>query len=500
MARLDLIGGAYYGRSVLSGAMRCVNLFPEKNRKDATSPVSHYQRPGLRALSASAVAAPGRGIWRASNGNGYCVIGQNLYSIGANWALSAIGTFVFSGATVVSAADNGTTMVIGDGTGVGYQVTLATNAFSLITDPTNIFAGTYQWQYLDTFLLWTLPNSQLFGSSLSNEVVFDPTYVAGKTGYPDKLKTIFVNKRILYLLGDLKSEVWYDAGNSLFPFAILPGAYIEHGIAAIRSVASADTSVFWLAQNLQGIGLILRQKTYETKVISNHAISFAIRQMIANGADVSDAVAYTYTQDGHLFYVITFISGDQTWVYDDAIGDPELAWHQRGWTDSDGVLHRERLIQAAYINGTNVGIDWQNGTIYALDPNYYFDQVTGIAGAINYTRTFPQVWMLDGPNGPVDASGHGMQLTKFTLDLECGNGPIDINGLPASVSLRYSRDRGKTFSASVLQSAGQPGQYETQPKWGPLGFSRFPVFEVNYSFAGQATLNCAWLDGKVATQ
>lgn len=513
MARLDLIGGAYFSRSVIANAQRCINLFPERNRKDAAAQITHYQRPGLRLLAAAPALAgggnrPGRGIWRASNGDGYCCIGQVIYAIAADWSLTALGNLDADGAILVSAADNGIDMVVGDGSQFGYQITLKNqanpalkyNVMTRINDPTQIFAGTIKWDYLDTFLLWALPNSQQFGSTLSNEVTFDPTYTAAKTGYPDLLKTIYVNKREIFLLGNVKTEIWYDAGNPLFPFAVLPGAYVEHGCIAPYSVASADTSVFWLSQDLQGVGLVLQQRSYNTSLISNHAISFAIRKIIAAGADISDAIAYTYTQDGHVFYVLTFISGDQTWVFDESMKDPELAWAQRGWTDANGVLHRERIQSHAFINGTNVGIDWENGAIYALDPDYYFDDVAGLACPIQYTRTFPQMLVADGPSGPMLIDGQGVQLQKFTLDFEGGCGPINPNGLSAQVSLRWSGDRGKTYGNAVLQSTGVPGKYETQPMWESLGLYRYPVFEISYSSAGPAAVNSAWVKAKVATQ
>jgi hypothetical protein len=390
-------------------------------------------------------------------------------------------------------------MVIGDGSGFGYEVVLATNVFSQIIDNTGIFAGTIKWDYLDSFLLWVLPQSIQFGSTYSNEVVFDATYTAGKNGYPDLLQTLYVNNHEILLLGTLKSEIWYDAGNALFPFAILPGAYIEWGILAPRSLAHVNKTVFWLAQGLQGVGLIIAQEGYRTKVVSNYAISYAIGQMKRAGADLSDAVGYSYTIDGHAFYVLTFQSGDQTWVYDDSVADPELAWHQRGWTDpATGALHRERGLTAAWVNNLNVTLDWQNGTIYALDPDYYFDYVNGLAGPISYTRTFPQIFLGMGPQGPMYADGKNIVVNNFVADMDQGNGPLDINGQPPSASLRWSFNRGKQYGNAVLQSNGNPGEYSAQSRWTPLGVGRYPVLELSYSFAGPCALNGGWVDAKVA--
>jgi hypothetical protein len=237
-------------------------------------------------------------------------------------------------------------------------------------------------------------------------------------------------------------------------------------------------------------------------VISNYAISFALSSMKANGADLSDAIAYTYTQEGHAFYVITFVSGDQTWVFDLSMNDAMLSWHQRGWTDpATGLLHRERANTRAFLNNQVVVGDWQNGNLYAVDPNHYSDDVLGYAGVIQYLRSFPKVQagsrsgMYPGQYLPSD--GKNIRLNRFVVDLECGNGPVDINGLPPEVNLKWSFDHGRTFGQALGQSTGKLGEYFSQPQFPALGMGRFPVFEVSYSFAGKAALNGAWLDDEV---
>lgn len=498
---MELIGGAYAARSVIGNAQKCINLLPERNRKDGPQTMTHYQRPGYRGLSAPPKAGVGRGIFRTFSGQAYCVVGQNVFSIGPNFAFTQIGQLLTNRTNLCSLSDNGVTAVLGDGSQFGYQIALGNNAFTQIADPTGTFLGTIKWDYLDGFLLWVLPQSNFFGSTNDDSVTFNPTYIAAKTGAPDYLQTLYVNRHQILLLGQIKSEIWYDAGNPLFPFAILPGAYIEQGILAPYSVASQDVDVYWLGQNLQGIGLVIHQRGYETKVISNYAISNAIEQMAAAGADLTDATGYTYSKGGHIFYVLTFVSGDQTWVYDASIADPELAWHQRGWTSPDGVLHRERACSHAFINNTNVVQDWQNGSLYALDDNYYFDYVGGIAGPINYTRTFPQLYIAKNPQGmPMMADGLGIKLNRFTADLECGNGPIGADGTPPNIGLRVSFDKGKSFGNFVLQSTGMLGEYATEPKWAPLGIGRFPVLELNYSFAAPAALNGGWIDAMLLNQ
>ena len=506
--RLSLIGGSDYRRSIIANAQRCINLFPELNRKDSPVSMTLYQRPGLRPL-AQGVVAPVRGLYRASNGNGYCVIGQNVYSIGANWALTQLGTLSVYGTNPVSMIDNGNAagqLFLVDGSPVGYQILLANNAFSQIVDGTGTFLGATRVDYIDTFFIWAPagggPGSgtNQWGSTLSNSLTFDALYTAGKTDYPDPIVTLIVNRHEIILAGQLKSEIWYNAGNAQFPFSELPGAYIEHGIVAPYSIASEDINAYWLGQDLQGHGIVFQQRGYDTKRISNHALEYAIEQIVAAvGQTITDAIGYTWQQGGHVYYSLNFPSGNQTWVYDASVGDPTLAWHQEAWTDANGMLNRHRGNCCAFINGKNVVGDWQNGTIYEMDRNVYTDTLVpdGPAGPISFIRGFPHIFELGGPNGPISLDGKLLQFNQFRLDIESGMGPLESDGTPAKVGLRWSDDRGKTFKNAVLQSNGAPGEYITQPKWPGTGEARDRIFEVSYSIAGPAALQGAWVDAKM---
>lgn len=500
MQRLPLIGGSYVARSVIASATRCINLYPEANPKDALVPMTHYQRPGLVPLCKPTTPAIGRGVWQASNGVGYAVIGTSLYLVESNFSYTKLGDLTPNRTNPCSLIDNGITAMVVDGGPKGFEVDLATRTFQAIVDPTGIFQGADRVDYIDGFILWNLPNSRDFGSTLFGVVKFDGTYSAGKTDYPDLLQTLIVNRHEIILLGSLKSEIWYNAGNATFPFAELPGAYIEHGIVAKYSVAAADISTFWLGRDLQGDGIVFRQRGYQTTRISNHALELAIRQM-KNTVGISDAIGYTYQVDGHVFYVLTFPAGDQTWVFDEAIADPMLAWHQQAWTSTaDGLLHRHRGMMAAVLYGKNVCIDWENGTLYEMSLDAYVDTVNDIACPLTCIRTFPHIGTAREGRQAAEVNGRRVMFNRFWADIEVGTVPVDVDGNPAQVSLRWSDDRGKSWGNDVLQSAGELGQFLTQPQWPGLGIARDRLFEIAHSIAGPAALNGAWVDAEILAE
>lgn len=479
--RYPLVGGSYNARSVIANAQRCVNYYPEKNRDDSPVPFTYYQRPGKKLLVQGPVA-PVRCVYQASNKIGYCVIGTGVYRITSTWELDLLGNLSVDYSTPVRMQDNGVDILICDGSTLGYTVNLTTGAFAQLSTDT-IFQGANTLAYLDTYLLWNMPGTREFGSTLSGVVSFDPLYFASKTGYPDNLIGLTVNRHELLLFGSLKSEIWYNAGGSLFPFAILPGAYIEHGCASPFSIASIDIETFWLGRDLDGRGVVFCLRGYDTRRVSNFALELAISKM----SNVADSVAFTMQLGGHYFYVLTFPSANQTWVYDASLGDnPDYAWHQWAWTDTNGVLNRDRVWTAALVNDVIVGGDWENGKLYQLTIDHYLDDTD----PISFIKGFPHVLKeLEGGYLPVGTEFARVRFNKFIADMECGGVPLDANGKEAMVTLRTSRDRGHSWDEDVLQSAGAPGAYETIPTWQRLGISRDMVFELSHSIAGPAALN-----------
>lgn len=491
--QISLLGGAYSARSVIANAQRCINYFPEANRADAPAPYTFYQRPGRRLLTSPAAAGQGRGLYRASDGQLFAIVGQNVYYINTGFVFVLLGVLATALTSQIAIADNGTDVVLVDGSAIGYTISLASHAFAQIVDPTGAFTGSTQIEFIDTFLVYNYPGTRFWGSTLSNTVTFDALYIAGKDGYPDPLVAMNVNRREILLFGELKTEFWYNAGGAAYPFAVLPGAYIEHGCLAPFSVAAYDMETYWLAQDLAGNCMVLRVSGYDVTRISNHALEYALQQMKIAGADLSDALGFVWQQNGHIFYSLNFVSGNQTWVFDSSLGGtPDLAWHQESWQNPMGGAERMRDGAMAFAYGQNLSLDHTTGDLYALDQNLYVDQVAGTDCPIVCVKGFPHlvqgVSKVHGQPEPTD--GHRTKVDNVRLDFDSGLA-IDPGSV---VGLRWSVDRGHTFGATILQPSGNPGEYLTQPLWTQLGIGRDLVLEVIHQINGPAALQGAWAD------
>ena len=454
--KTPILGGSYVARSVNAADSRMVNLFAEGIPEGGKEAAFLNRAPGLRLL-ATVGDGPIRGLWRMGN-YGYVVSGKELYRLNADWTSLYIGNL--SGTGPVSIADNGTQMFIACN-GPSFIYNSTTEEFAQIADTD--FPGAVTVGYLDGYFVFNEPQSQrVWVTSLLDGTAIDPLEFASAEGSPDQLVAAIVDHREAWLFGTNSIEVWYDAGSADFPLQRIQGAFNEIGLAAAYSVAKLDNGLFWLGADSRGQGIVYRSNGYTGKRISTHAVEWQIQQY----GDISDAIGYTYQQDGHAFYVLVFPSEDTTWVYDVST---EL-WHERaGFHEGQFVRHRGNC-QMVY-NGEVVIGDFENSNVYAFDLNVYADN-----GSIQrWLRSWRAL-----PTGKNDLN----RTAQHTLQLDCETG-VGLNtgqGSDPQVMLRWSDDGGHTWSNEHWSSMGKIGRYGYRTFWRRLGMTmkiRDRVYEVS---------------------
>ena len=485
--KTPILGQSYVVRSPNAAAARLVNLYPEAliEGKEA----AYLQRcPGLRRV-ATVGTGPIRGMW-SLGGKLYVVSGTGLYKLTSTYAATLIGTV--GGTGPVSMADNGTQLFVACN-GPSYIYNATTNVFQQITDPD--FPGAVTVGFLDQYFVFNEPNSQrIWVTELLDGTSVDPLDFASAEGSPDGVVSLIVDHREVWVLGTNSVEVWYNTGGPDFPLQRIQGAFNEIGCAAAYSVAKLDNTVFWLGADARGRGIVYRANGYNGQRISTHAVEFAIQGY----GDISDAIAYTYQQDGHSFYVLTFPSANATWVFDAAT----QAWHERaGWDNDQFARHRSNC-QVAFNSEVLVG-DYTNGNLYAFDLDVYADD-----GAVqkwlrswralppgqnNLKRTAHHSLQLDAETGvglngvdPFDVFGYLLTENDDFLVAEDGDKLIistaTVQGANPQAMLRWSDDGGHTWSNEHWRSMGRIGEYGYRTIWRRLGMTvklRDRVYEVS---------------------
>jgi hypothetical protein len=313
----------------------------------------------------------------------------------------------------------------------------------------------------DNYFLYNKPDSQLWAASDLLSPITDPLSFASKDGSPDDLVALIVDRREVYLLGEMSSEVWIDSGGVPFPFTRIPGTSTQQGIAAQWSCARMGNSFAYVSKNNRGEAMIVRMNGYFPERISTHAVETTLVNQ-----NVSDALAWTYQLEGHEVYVVTFPSiGENglTWAYDNTTG----LWHKWLYRNNQNQFERHRGNCCAFFNQQVLVGDYKNGKIYQVAREFYTDD----GQPIRRIRRAPHI----------TSDLQRQYFHELQIQFQPGVGLSSGQGQDPQAMLRWSNDGGSTWSNEYWTSIGKQGKYQNRAIWRRLGWSRDKVFEVSVS-------------------
>lgn len=451
------IGPSYTLSSVNYECQRSINLYPEMDElgtgKDSEI-MSLIGTPG-KSLLATIGSGPIRGAYFTTTGVLYVVSGNTVYSVTSSWVGTSVGTLLTSTGQV-DMADNSFELFIVDGTN-GYYLSLPGGTVTQVTSAS--WLGSNKFTYQDGYFIFAKPNSNQFYLSDLNGVTFTAPALSSKEGYPDNIVSIISSNKNLWLFGDQTTEVWFNSGDALTPFQYIQGTFLQYGCAATFSVAKIANTVFWLGKDATGKGMVFLANGYAPQRISTHAVELAIQGY----SSISDATAYGYQENGHNFFVLTFPTGNATWVYDTTTS----LWHERAYLNN-GVLQRDRASCYTYAYNTHVVGDYVNGNIYSQSMSVYTDNLN----AIPRIRVSPHI----------SKDNNRIFYSSFQIDMETGVGLDGITqGTDPQAVLQWSDDGGHTWSNEHWTSLGKIGATKQRAIWRRLGRSRNRVFKVTVS-------------------
>lgn len=344
-------------------------------------------------------------------------------------------------------------------------VTMTAAAFAQITDPA--FLGADRVAYIDGWFLFNQPGTANFYSTApyAYTLMFAGSFFAKNDSSSGNVVTLMENNREAWIVGERHSEIWYDAGGTNFSFQRIPGAAPQIGCAAKHSIARLGDDLVWLGRSERGENVVVKTEQYSYLAITNRAIEHAI----SSYPYVADAIGYTYLEEGHLFYVLTFPTADATWVYDHttslATGTP--AWHQRAsYNQTTGAFHRHR--SNCYTNFQNLRLvgDYQSGQIHQLSRDIFTDA----GDPLPAIRRAPHIWS--------KSDRKRLFYSSLQIEFAPGVGLQVGQGVNPQAMLKQSNDAGATFGPERWTSIGLVGQTKNRAIWRRLSFARDTVFEV----------------------
>lgn len=397
-----------------------------------------------------------RGCLRFEPETAIVVAGTNVWKVTSAGAFTLLGTVDDPG-TNMSMASNGIVIMAVDGPS-GYFIDPALGTVTQIVDEN--FHGADRVDFDDGYFVWNDPGTGRFQISGLYSTGIDGLDFATAEGGPDDLISLIVDHRELWLFGQNTTEVWYNVGDPDFPFQRIQGAFLEIGIAAPLSVAKADNSILWLAIDDRGFGTVQRAVGYAPQRVSNFAVETAVARYMRTGG-IADAVAYTYQQEGHTFYMLSFPAANATWCLDLATD----LWHERAYLNpATGLLDRHRSNTQMNFAGLTIVGDWQNGNLYSFDLDAYTDN----GDAIMLLRVAPHV--ADDTNLVI--------FDALELTMQTGVGLVVGQGSDPQARLRWSDDGGYSYSSERWANIGKIGERNSRVRWRAMGQSRDRVYEV----------------------
>jgi hypothetical protein len=354
-----------------------------------------------------------------------------------------------------------------------------TNTFETLPSSDGPWQGATVVDSIDGYNVYNQPNTFNWACTDLSSSSSSQALYGSANGYPDNIVSIIVDRRQVYLLKDVTTEVWTDVGNTItgittFPFARVPGTTVQSGVGAAFSVARFGTSFAAVCKDTRGDSTIEAMVNYEYKKFSTHAVEQSLTDEITH-----DAVAYTYQIEGHEMYVVTFPSVGEyglTWVYDGSTQQ----WHKwLSWDAEEAVYKRHRSNCGCFFNNQYIVGDYENGKLYSIENAVYTED----GAPIRRLRRAPHI----------TTDLQRQYFESFQIQFQPGVGLSTGQGNDPHAMLRWSTDGGSTWSNEHWVTIGKIGQYANRALWRRLGYARDRIFEVVISDPVKAVIVSAEL-------
>ena len=432
---------------------------PKNNTSDLLNLYVHIEEQGgksnhvlLNTSGLERIAAVGYTIYGAYefHDNVYIATASQLYVFNVDTeTFDALGAIEFD--QKVTFADNGIDLMMVGGNGYAY------NPDTGILKDMRVEDGWYpaaMVTYMDGYFIFNRTGTGQFFISKLYSTEIDPIDWATAEAAPDDTEGVIVATRQLWLLGEKTTEVWYDSGDPDFPFTRISGAVSDIGCANHKTIAKIRTSILFVGND---------NKVYQTNGYTPIPISTPAIDKRIVAADRTALTAFTYTENGHWFYVLT-LDENTTMVY-----DPDTAqWHRRG----SGAFGKWLLNGAININATGRVVGFSDKQFHNLD----IDTLTENGARIRR----------EAVTVPVNNTVNRIRVHEVQLDMETGF------STEAKVILQVSKDSGATWGNNIESNTGALAERRARVRWLRLGQARDMIFKIVITDAIPIRISGLW--------
>lgn len=458
------VGGTYVAPSPIIDDEIAMNCYVEISESEgAATRKALLGTPG-RKLFATLPEAKVPGTLTI-NGRTFFAV-SNLYEVNAGGGVTNWGSLGAAPLTPTMLASNETQLVVLNN-GNLYVFTFATN--TLIAVNMAQFNGPVaQIGQADGYILATLQNSHTWQqSNLEDATTWSGLNIATISYFSDNIVSMICDHRTFIVWSGKRIIGYYNAGAGFPVFIPIQDALIEEGSGATFATVQADNAVFYLSQDERGFMMAKKLAGLSSSErVSTHAMELKWQQF----AQTSDAVGWSYQENGHTFVAFYFPTANATSVWDIS----QELWHERGfWSTPDAKYIADRAMCHTFNFRKHLVGDWASGKIYELSSKYFTDDGNPIRG----NRRSPTIsknndWLFYGSIEFIMETGLVPQVP--ILD---GEG----NPRPAQLMLKWSNNGGKTWSNTYFLSVGLPGDFDIRVIKRMLGRARKRLWDVSWT-------------------
>lgn len=525
MPRINCFGLGQVSKTPYVTAKNLINMYCETRPAGEKSMMVAYRTPGLRIFTEFAGAVMGRGLWSFEKTDIlFEVVGNVLYQLDGTGVPINRGTLLTSTGRV-SMADNGTQLMIVDGTYGYIYTTVAPAAISTITRVGTLATLTTATPHgLGTGMIVTVSGatpSQYNGAytiTVTGPTTFtyvmasDPGGSAAPVGsyvitsgfaritdtdFPVAPLTVaFLSGRFVinisqssrFYVSDLYDGLSWDALNfanaeasadpiiavwanngQLILFGSKSTEYwgdsgtLDFPFSAIQGTATEwGLAATWsVAKYDNSVAMLVKNRMGQVMVAQ---LNGYLPKKISNPDIDSILNGYTVINDASSYSYM--LGGHPMFVIN--FDNAQASWLYDGSTgiwsqlkSFERTRHRAEF-GTAFLNYTLVA-DYENGNLYSLTDEEYTDNGEQIESIVTSQTV-------------ADQNLDILTIDKFRVDMEVGLGSVSVE--EPQIGLRVSRDNGKTWGNEVFRDIGPIGTYRNMVDWTRLGSARNFVFQL----------------------
>jgi hypothetical protein len=522
---VKIVGSSVFGRYPTISVERTYNLFVTTSGDGAEEWLVNF--PGYRIiLQMFANDIEGRGAFHSVRGGFLLVVVSGaVFRINLLSELPIqIGTIdSTSGEVFMDENLSSQICIVAGGRAYIYNYAAATTSISPAVYNNVPFDTLFRPNYVTYHNTYFLFGNALTTNSGSQWVIFEQNTTVGDYNLnwvqtlalqtkPDFAKAILRipgkgNNVIVF--GSTVAEIWSNVGG-LAVYQRNSSINIDFGAASVATIAANEEVVAWLGINEHSTPALMAMKGGAAARISTDGLD----HLLSRVNFPSESTAVLFRQDGHNFYILTFIhqSDNFSIVYDfttDKIYDV---------TDWNGTAFPAR--QIVYFNSQALFINYKDGKIYELSTDIttydFYDHANPEMPLISYeiprkrvTNTYrlprPEKYKINMFTFVIESgTTHGAYnqptcfgyiLTEDTdLIIYTEDGlPILVEGgycfiNKPRVDLTISKNGGNTFSNAVQYILKATGDFKNQPRFNNLGYAQQITYQLEFWSRGRVVV------------